>query len=85
VLLVLVGLGVAASSVVSWAHTGYGALPPMAIMRRTLSAMMCLMLGIEVWFGSFFLSLLGCGGGKAGRSFADKPVVTILANYCADK
>jgi hypothetical protein len=44
---------------------------------------MCLMLGGLPW--SFFLSLLGCGGGKVGRSFADKPVVTILANYCADK
>jgi hypothetical protein len=85
VLLVLVGLGVAASSVVSWAHTGYGPLPPVAMMRHTLPTMMCLMLGIEVCFGSFFLSLLGCGGGKAGRSFADKPVVTILANCCADK
>jgi hypothetical protein len=28
-------------------------------MRRTLPAMMCLMLGNEVCFGSFFLSLLG--------------------------
>jgi len=55
------------------------------MMRRTLPAMMCLMLGIEVCFGSFFLSLLGCVVGKAGRSFADKPVVTILANCCADK
>ena len=55
------------------------------MMRRTLPAMMCLMLGTEVCLGSFFLSLLGCGGGKAGRSFADKPVVKILANCCADK
>ena len=82
VLLVLVGVGVAAS-VASWAHTGYGPLPPMATMRRTLPAMMCLMFGTEVCFGSFFLSLLGRGGGKAGRSFADKPLVTILANRCA--
>ena len=59
VLLVLVGLGVAASSVVSWAHTGYGPLLPVAIMRRTLPEMMCLMLGTEVCFGSLFLSLLG--------------------------
>jgi hypothetical protein len=54
VLLVLVGLGVGASSVVSWAHTGYGPLPPVAMIRRTLPAMMCLMLGIEVCSGSFF-------------------------------
>ena len=36
VLLVLVGLGVAASSLVSWAHTGYGPPPPVAMMRCTL-------------------------------------------------
>jgi hypothetical protein len=29
------------------------------MMRRTLPAMLCLMLGTEVCFGSFFLSLLG--------------------------
>jgi hypothetical protein len=63
----------------------FGILPPVAMMRRTLPAMMCLMLGTEVCLGNRFLSLLGCGGGEAGRSFADKPVVTILANCCADK
>jgi glycosyltransferase involved in cell wall biosynthesis len=59
VALVLVGLGIAISSVAAWAHTGYGPLPPVQMMRRTLPAMMCLMLGTEVCFGSFFLSLLG--------------------------
>ncbi|HEX4154296.1 MAG TPA: glycosyltransferase family 2 protein [Acidobacteriaceae bacterium] len=59
VLLLLAGLGIAISSVVSWAHTGYGPLPPVAMMRHTLPAMLCLMLGTEVCFASFFLSLLG--------------------------
>jgi glycosyltransferase involved in cell wall biosynthesis len=59
VALVLAGLGIAISSVSAWAHTGYGPLPPVQMMRRTLPAMMCLMLGTEVCFGSFFLSLLG--------------------------
>ena len=59
VLLVLAGLGIAISSVSAWAHQGYGPLPPVQMMRRTLPAMMCLMLGTEVCFGSFFLSLLG--------------------------
>jgi glycosyltransferase involved in cell wall biosynthesis len=59
VVLVLVGLGIAISSVSAWAHTGYGPLPPVEMMRRTLPAMMCLMLGTEVCFASFFLSLLG--------------------------
>jgi len=59
VLLLLVGVGIAISSVVGWAHTGYGPLPPVEMMRRTLPAMLCLMLGTQVCFGSFFLSLLG--------------------------
>jgi glycosyltransferase involved in cell wall biosynthesis len=59
VLLVFVGIGIALSSVVSWSHTGYGPLPPVQMMRRTLPAMLCLMLGTEICFASFFLSLLG--------------------------
>ncbi len=59
VLLLLVGVGIAASSVAGWAHTGYGPMPPVAMMRHTLPSMLCLMLGTEVCFASFFLSLLG--------------------------
>jgi glycosyltransferase involved in cell wall biosynthesis len=59
VVLVLLGGGIAVSSVLSWSHAGYGPLPPVAMMRRTLPAMLCLMLGTEVCFASFFLSLLG--------------------------
>jgi len=59
VLLVLAGVGIALSSVVSWSHAGYGPLPPVQMMRRTLPAMLCLMLGTEICFASFFLSLLG--------------------------
>jgi glycosyltransferase involved in cell wall biosynthesis len=59
VLLVLMGIGIAASSVVSWSHTGYGPLPPVQMMRHTLPAMLCMMLGTEICFASFFLSLLG--------------------------
>jgi glycosyltransferase involved in cell wall biosynthesis len=59
VLLVLAGLGIALSSVLAWSHTGYGPLPPVAMMRHTLPAMLCLMLGTEICFASFFLSLLG--------------------------
>ena len=58
----------------------------MAMMRRTLPAMLRLMLGTEVCFGSFFLNFAGAaGGGKAPFSFAGKPVVTILANCSAGK
>lgn len=59
VLLVLAGIAIAVSSVVGWAHTGYGNLPPVTMMRHTLPSMLCLMLGTEICFASFFLSLLG--------------------------
>jgi glycosyltransferase involved in cell wall biosynthesis len=59
VLLFLAGVGIAVSSVLSWSHTGYGPLPPVSMMRHTLPAMLCLMLGTEICFASFFLSLLG--------------------------
>jgi glycosyltransferase involved in cell wall biosynthesis len=59
VLIFLTGIGIAISSVVSWSHAGYGSLPPVEMMRRTLPAMLCLMLGTEICFASFFLSLLG--------------------------
>ncbi len=58
-LLLFCGLGIAVSSVIGWSHAGYGALPPVQMMRHTLPAMLCLMLGTEVCFASFFLSLLG--------------------------
>ncbi len=58
-LLLILGIGIAVSSVATWAHTGYGPLPPVQMMRRTVPAMLCLMLGTEVCFASFFLSLLG--------------------------
>ena len=59
VFMVLVGIGIAVSSVIGWSHTGYGPLPPVDMMRRTLPAMLCLMLGTEICFASFFLRLLG--------------------------
>jgi glycosyltransferase involved in cell wall biosynthesis len=58
-LLLLMGLGIAIVSGIAWSRTGFGPLPPIAMMRRTLPAMLCMMLGTEVCFSSFFLSLLG--------------------------
>jgi hypothetical protein len=34
-------------------------LPPVVMMRRTLPALLCLTLGTEILFSSFFLSILG--------------------------
>ncbi len=58
-LLLVSGVAIALSSVIAWSHTGYGPLPPVQMMRRTVPSMLCLMLGTEVCFASFFLSLLG--------------------------
>lgn len=57
--LLLTGFSIAVFSGIVWAHTGFGPLPPVEMMRKTLPAMLCLMLGTEVCFSSFFLSLLG--------------------------
>ncbi len=57
--LLLTGIGIAISSVVNWAHAGYGPLPPVVMMRHTLPSMLAMMLGTEICFASFFLSLLG--------------------------
>jgi glycosyltransferase involved in cell wall biosynthesis len=58
-LLFLTGLAIAIVSGLTWYHTGYGPLSPTAMMRRTLPAVLCLTLGTEICFFSFFLSLLG--------------------------
>jgi hypothetical protein len=58
-ILFLAGFSIAVASTVTWSHAGYGPLPAAAMMRRTLPAILCLMLGTEVCFSSFFLSLLG--------------------------
>ena len=59
VVLLLTGIGIGVSSVVGWAHSGYGPMPPVTMMQHTLPSMLCLMLGAEICFASFFLSLLG--------------------------
>ena len=43
-LLVLTGVSIGLSSVLDWAHAGYGPLPPVKMMRHTLPSMLCLML-----------------------------------------
>jgi glycosyltransferase involved in cell wall biosynthesis len=58
-LLFVTGLIIAIVSGIAWSHAGYGPLSPTAMMRRTLPAVLCLTLGTETCFFSFFLSLLG--------------------------
>jgi hypothetical protein len=58
-LLLIAGLGIAVASSIAWSRAGYGPLPAETMMHHTLPAMLCLMLGTEICFSSFFLSLLG--------------------------
>ena len=56
-LLLLGGLGVAALSVGIWSSAGFGPLDP-SVLRIVIPAATALMLGLQVIFSSFFLSIL---------------------------
>jgi glycosyltransferase involved in cell wall biosynthesis len=58
-LLLLVGAGMLGYAIFLWHATGFGALSPTRMLRLTLPSATLFMLGVEVIFGSFFLSLLG--------------------------
>jgi glycosyltransferase involved in cell wall biosynthesis len=58
-LLLLIGAGMLGYAVFLWHATGFGHLSPTHMLRVTLPSATLLMLGVEVIFGSFFLSLLG--------------------------
>lgn len=41
-----------------WGHGGFGGLAPEEMMRITIPAMLLIVIGIEVIFGSFFIGIL---------------------------
>lgn len=41
-----------------WGHSGFGGLSPESMMRITIPAMLLIVVGIEVIFGSFFIGIL---------------------------
>ena len=57
--LVVGGLIASIYAVSMWYQTGFGQLHPTSALRITLPSVTALMLGVEVIFTSFFLSLLG--------------------------
>jgi len=57
--LLLVGAGLLGYAIYLWHATGFGPLSPTLMLRLTLPSATCFMLGVEIVFGSFFLSLLG--------------------------
>ena len=58
-LILLGGLGLLAYGVWVWKQAGYGALPYGENMRRLLPAVTLVVVGIQVVFSSFFMSVLG--------------------------
>ncbi|MDD6194979.1 MAG: glycosyltransferase family 2 protein [Lachnospiraceae bacterium] len=57
-LLFLAGLITTIVAFVIWGHTGFGALSPERMMRITIPAMLLIVIGIEIIFGSFFMGIL---------------------------
>lgn len=59
VVLTLVGLAVSAGAVLSWKHTGFGPLEVTHTVRTVSLGILFLTLGVEVFFSSFFFSVIG--------------------------
>jgi glycosyltransferase involved in cell wall biosynthesis len=57
--LLLVGAGMLGYALFLWHATGFGNMSATRMLRVTLPSATAFMLGVEVIFGSFFLSLLG--------------------------
>jgi glycosyltransferase involved in cell wall biosynthesis len=58
-LLVLLGLGGSIFAVSGWAKASFGALDSERMLRIVMPAVFSLMLGVQIIFSSFFLSILG--------------------------
>ena len=58
-LLLLLGAGILGYAIYLWHAAAFGALSPTRMLRLTLPSATLLLLGVEVIFSSFFLSLLG--------------------------
>ncbi len=55
----LLGLGGTIYALVLWKHLGFGPLSPRSMLRLTMPSAVSLMLSAEIFFSSFFLSMLG--------------------------
>jgi glycosyltransferase involved in cell wall biosynthesis len=57
--LIIIGLGIALYSLLLWNRTGFGPMNPVLLVRLVSMAMVTIILGVEIVFSSFFLSILG--------------------------
>ena len=58
-LMVILGVGGSIFAVSDWGAHNFGALDPTQMLRVVLPSAFSIMLGVEIIFGSFFLSILG--------------------------
>ena len=58
IFLFLAGIAVTIVAFCIWGNTGFGGLSPESMMRITIPAMLLIVVGIEVVFGSFFIGIL---------------------------
>jgi glycosyltransferase involved in cell wall biosynthesis len=61
VLFVVTGVVLSGLAVSGWGRAGFGPTAPQDVMRLVVPAVVCLALGAQTIFSSFFLSLLGMG------------------------
>jgi glycosyltransferase involved in cell wall biosynthesis len=61
VVVFLASLAASVWAVLMWRHTGYGPLNPVSALRITMPAATGMVLGAEICFASFFLSMMGMG------------------------
>lgn len=57
-LMFLAGIIITIVAFVIWSKTGFGGLAPEVMMKITIPAMLLIVVGIEVIFGSFFIGIL---------------------------
>jgi hypothetical protein len=62
------GFGLAAFSVVSWAHARLAALDPVTMMRVAIPSVTLMLAGAEIVFASFLLGFIDVGDKGAGDS-----------------
>jgi hypothetical protein len=53
-------LGIAGSidAVMGWSHEDFGAVSPTSTMRIIIPSISALIVGLQIFFGSFFMSML---------------------------
>ena len=59
VMMIVAGLGMTFAAILIWRARGYGPLNPERVMRLVIPSVTTLTLGVQIVFGSFFLSILG--------------------------